>query len=229
MNNYWQEHFNLNSDRFENQLYKQVGKTVDGKEINEGQIDLIIAAIVNNLKLNQFDKVIDLCCGNGLLTKKISLIVKEVVGVDFSKNLIGIAKLLNKAYNIGYNFEDILNLDSSFFKGQVKIFMYEGLQHLSPDDIYNVLSKLQISEGKQMLFIGGIPDKQKLVKYYDTNDKFNYYLQCEKEGRPHMGRWWNKDEITRIAAKTGFRATYLRQDSSLYTSYYRFDCVLEKI
>lgn len=229
MNDYWRGHFDLNADKFPDQLLKQVGKTVNGQEVSEEQVKLIIGAIKDNLKLTSSDAVIDLCCGNGVLTKKISTMVREVLGVDFSINLIQTARNSNRGNNINYVHANIQSLEKSFFQGRNKIYMYEGMQHLLPGDLEDLLGKLQSASGITTIFLGGIPDREKLKVYYDTPEKFEYYLRCEKEGRPHMGYWWLKDEMTAIAADKGFLATHLSQAPSLYTSYYRFDCLLEKL
>lgn len=229
MNDYWRTHFDMNAEQFRSQLLKQVSKTVDGREVSDEQIDLIIDAIASTLNLKPTDIVIDLCCGNGLLTKKISTMVCEMFAVGYSINLISVAKNCNRAHNITYFHANVLALETSFFQGREKIYMYEGLQYISPESLYSLLSKLQVTGRKPKIFLGGIPDRQKLKKYYDTPDKYTYYLQCEQEGRPHMGRWWFKDEIAAIASEKGFRTTHLAQAPSLYTSYYRFDCLLEKL
>jgi SAM-dependent methyltransferase len=219
----------MNAEQFKDQLFKQVGKTKNGQEVSESQIELIISAITSSLKLDSSDKVIDLCCGNGVLTEKISTIVAEVTGVDYSINLIRVAKNSSEAntYNITYFHTDIMSLEPAFFAGREKIYMYEGLQYLTPESLEILLTILQKTSGNPKIFIGGIPDRQKLTKYYDTPDKYDYYVQCEKKERPHMGRWWLMDEITKIASEKGFRVTYIAQAPSLYTSYYRFDCLLE--
>lgn len=229
MNDYWRTHFDFNAERFRDQPLKQIGKTVDGSEVREDQIDLIIDAIAGALKLNSDDMIIDLCCGNGLITKRISTIVGGVIGADYCINLIRAAQNCNRAHNIAYFDADILTLGTSFFQGREKIYMYEGLQYLSAGNLSSLLTQVQATGGKPKIFFGGIPDKQKLKEYYDTPDKYTYYHKCEQEGRPHMGRWWLKDEIILIASEKGFRATHLAQAPSLYTSYYRFDCLIEKL
>jgi methylase of polypeptide subunit release factors len=53
-----------------------VGKTVNGQEIPESQVGLIVENIANVLRLNAKDSVIDLCCGNGLITRQLAPLVK---------------------------------------------------------------------------------------------------------------------------------------------------------
>ena len=79
-----------------------------------------------------------------------------------------------------------------------------------------------------LVFFGSIPNKEKLSAYYDTEEKFAFYVRSEREGKPHMGRWWLMEEIERIVSGRSFKATFLPQIPTLYTAYYRFDALLEK-
>ena len=60
----------------------QVGKTINGENVSPEQLELIVQTIVERLDLSGKDKVLDLGCGNGLLTKKISTYTQEITGLD---------------------------------------------------------------------------------------------------------------------------------------------------
>ena len=226
MNNYWKNHYDsINAD---DSLLKQVGKTVNGREVSEHQVKLIVENVANVLRLSAKDSVVDLCCGNGLITRQLASLVKEVVGVDFSSGLIVAAKRYNVFHNIEYVNSDVLSLDPEYFSGLKKIIMYEALQLLSEQQFGILLDELKGLASGSLVFVGGIPNKEKLRVYYDTEEKFAFYLQRESEGRSHMGRWWLIDEIERLVTPHGFKATFLPQEPTLYTAYYRFDVLLEK-
>jgi hypothetical protein len=106
--------------------------------------------------------------------------------------------------------------------------MYEALQHFSFNQLEKLLEKLSCLETGALIFFGSIPDKSKLKIYYDSDEKYAFFLECESEGRPHMGRWWLMEEIEHLASAYGFTATLLDQNSLLYTSYYRFNVLLKK-
>jgi 2-polyprenyl-3-methyl-5-hydroxy-6-metoxy-1,4-benzoquinol methylase len=228
MSNYWKNFFDSVTKQFDGSLLKQVGKTLNGQEISEHQVSLIVEAIVTNLQLDEKDSVVDLCCGNGLVTRRLAPLVKEIIAVDFSDELIAVAVKHNNFHNIKYISSDVLNLDSNFFLGSRKVLMNEALQHLSEPQFGVLLDNLKNLEPGSLVFFGGIADKEKLKVYYDTEEKFAFYMQREREGKPHMGKWWLMKEIERLASTRGFKTTFLSQLPTMFTAYYRFDALLEK-
>ncbi len=227
MNSYWKNHYD--SIDADDSPLKQVGKTVNGQEVSEHQIKLIVDNVANVLRLSARDSVVDLCCGNGLITRQLAPLVKEVVGVDFSSGLIVAAKRYHGFHNIIYVTSDVLNLNAKYFSGLKKIIMYEALQLLSEQEFGILLDELKGLASGSLIFFGGVPNKEKLRVYYDTEEKFAFYMQRESEGRSHMGRWWLIDEIERLITPHGFKATFLPQEPTLYTAYYRFDVLLERV
>ena len=229
MSDYWKVLYDSISKKFDGSLLKQVGKTINGQEISENQIRIIVDAIAKALSLNSKDSIIDLCCGNGLITKELELLANEIVGIDFTDGLILAAKKYKSSPNIKDINSDVLGFDLSHLSGIKKILMYEALQHFSPSQLGTLLGKLEILAPGALIFIGSIPDKDKLRAYYDTEEKFAFYIQRESEGAPHIGKWWSMAEIDQIASAYGFKALFLPQESTLYTAYYRFDVLLEKM
>ncbi len=70
--------------------------------------------IFSNYEFGKNQRVLDVGCGTGMITFEISKFVREVVGIDKSKEMIKIAK---KSSNIRYIVADALNLpfkDKSF-------------------------------------------------------------------------------------------------------------------
>ena len=228
MKNYWEQHYDSNTQQFDGLLLKQVGKTINGQEISETQVKLIVENVVNNLHLGSSDSVIDLCFGNGLISRQLAPLVKEIVGIDFSKGLIEAAKKSNGFHNIEYINSDVLRLDPKYFLGLKKVLMYEALQLFSVEQLSSLLDKFSNLELGSLVFFASIPNKEKLSAYYDTKEKYEFYERCELEGKPHMGRWWLMEEIERIVTGSNFKATFLPQEAALYTAYYRFDVLLEK-
>jgi len=228
LSNYWKNHYDSISKQFDGSLLKQVGKTVNGQEIPERQIRLIVDSIVNVLRLKSSDSIIDLCCGNGLITRQLAPLVKNIVGVDYTIGLIDAAKKYNGFPNIEYVISDVLHLDHKYLVGLRKVIMYEALQHFSPEQLGKLIEELSCLEPGSLVFLGSIPNQEKLHTYYDTKEKLAYYTQGEAEGKPHIGRWWFMEEIEQLASARGFKATYMAQEPVLYTAYYRFNVLLEK-
>jgi len=228
MTNFWKSHYNEGAELFQDSLCKQVGKTINGVDINSQQLGYIVDSIVEALKINKHDMVIDLCCGNGLITKSVSVNAMEIIGIDFSERLIDVAKEKSNSDNINYIASNVLNLPDSILNLTSKFYIYEALQHLTSEMFSELLDELNTIARPVKLFVGSVPDKEKLWDYYDTEEKKQFYLQREKENRPHMGVWWTRDEVRTIAENSRFNVAFFDQNPLLYTAYYRFNCLLEK-
>ncbi|KQW64160.1 hypothetical protein ASC92_01535 [Variovorax sp. Root411] len=201
---------------------------MNGQALPDDQVELIARSAAEALKLTSQDLFIDLCCGNGVITERIAPLVDKAWGVDLSEGLIEVAQKNSSASNIEYAHGDVLNLDEKYFSGTRKILMNESLQHFSKSDLGLLLEKMTRLESGSLIYFGGIPDREKLEIYYDTPEKLAFYESREREGRPHMGKWWLRPEISTTANDRGFKATIVPQKPSMVTSYYRFDVLLEK-
>ena len=70
----------------------QVMRTPHGKPVGQDQVTLIIEGIARGLAIEPDDVVLDLCCGNGVITNPIFERCRGGVGVDFTPYLIEVAK-----------------------------------------------------------------------------------------------------------------------------------------
>jgi len=224
---YWKEHFDENAAKFENSLFRQVDMTVNGKEVEDIQIDLRVKGIKDNLLLDGSDILLDICCGNGMITSRLAGYVSFIYAVDFSEGLINIANTANKKSNIKYEVGNIISLKYSDFKGINKICMSSCFQYLSKDEAEEFLKNLSLLKNVT-IYISNIPDKEKIWDYYDTDEKKKFYSEREKEGRPHMGTWWDKKDIEKVVNGYSFQYKFLSINKDLNTSYYRFDLLLRK-
>src|SRR5262245_51565942 len=86
----WQSYWRLRP--FDGDALAQVGRTINGRPVSNDQVELIVNAVLEGLSLHQNDHLLDLCCGNGLITKELSKLCEWVTGVDYSHELIRTAK-----------------------------------------------------------------------------------------------------------------------------------------
>lgn len=227
--NFWRQHYErvfLNNPL---SPLKQTGKTVNGLEVGEDQLSLIVTQIVNCLGLNNTDHLLDFGCGNGLLTARLSKRARKVIGVDFTDSLLTYARHNNCYENIEYIRSDILDVSPDLLDNISSLVMYEVLQHLDLAEFRKLIANLDTLKSGSRFFIGGIPDMDRIKSFYDTDVKYDYYLTCELEGRPHLGRWWLESELTNISADMRWDIKYFKQPNLLYTSHYRFDAVMVKL
>lgn len=129
---------------------------------NEKYIAKDIKYVVKKLNLNKNDIVLDLCCGNGIISNKISKSCKYITGVDISEQLINRAKEnIGKLKNIFYHISDALNIPLNT-NSVNKIFCLTSF-HYFPDYDYTegvIRGMLRVLKPKGKILITDIPNKQ---------------------------------------------------------------------
>ncbi len=228
MSNYWIDHYNSSVERFPDSPLKQVGKTVNGQEVGIEQVMIWVHSIVSALSIGHEDNVADLCCGNGLITRIIANRCRNMTGVDFSEKLIQYARHVNDGANICYQVGNVAELAEGYFSGISKVYMYEAVQHLSAQDFEKLLSHIHRSSDVNAFFVGGIPDIERFDIFYDTEEKRAFHKEREDAGKPHIGKWWSRDELTQVVERNGLKAAILSQGPELYCSHFRFDCLITR-
>ncbi len=72
------------TQRDETEFLWQTGHTVGGVPMSEDALDRLLDPIRDALALSLDDVLLDLCCGNGYLTRRFAENVAKVVAIDFS-------------------------------------------------------------------------------------------------------------------------------------------------
>jgi 2-polyprenyl-3-methyl-5-hydroxy-6-metoxy-1,4-benzoquinol methylase len=228
----WKEHYNKYPLQFEEtEFLKQVQKTVCGQPITPSQLDAQISNIRKALDISDSDVALDLCCGNGIITAELSKACSAVMGIDFSEPLINIARKYNKPENVTYFCMSALDQDIKkiFTKPFTKIYMYEGLQHFKENELQKLLALItEISNSNPVIFIGGIPDIDKLWVFYDTEERREEYRRRKSQNREAIGTWWNRKYIMDVCLQNGFACDFVSQSPILHSAHYRFDIRLTK-
>ena len=228
---FWHTYPHRGSD---GELLNQVGKTVCGTVISQEQFDSLIQDVIRGLDLQASDIVLDLCCGNGLITRELSSRCHEVVGVDFSEPLLEQAKKYNQTENITYVRQDVRQLDT--LQGRyparfTKVLMYEALAYFTPEELsklFDDLSKMTAAEVRIML--ASVLDSGRRWNFFDTwPRKWNYFKNILLLGRdPGIGRWWRRQTLEQIAVNSGLTCSIHAQSEILHTAHYRMDTVFSR-
>ncbi len=232
---YWKDYWNkyrLRQANSMDDLYFQVGKTIDKKPISHESFMIMIEGVHKKLALGKEDTVIDLCCGNGLVTYELSSEVKEIFAVDFAKHLIDTARQLRSSPNIAYFQNDAIfvlrEVLSKNNSKSIKILMHDSLAYFEPQDLNEILAAIQeFGKGKTVsLFMTGIPDDERKWSFYDTPERRQRYLEnTDKTANDGMGRWWRKNEIAEICARYPVRFSI--EDQLHVLSKYRMNLFIE--
>lgn len=233
---YWEEYWNayrLKQANSIDDLYFQVGKTVNKKPISPEAFRAMIGDIHQKLRLHKEDTVIDLCCGNGLVTYELSSSVKEIVAVDFAKHLVDTAMQLRSSPNIAYVQGDAIavlrEVLSSSRAASIKILMHDALAYFEPRQLDGMLAAIHASgAGKAIAFFAtGIPDGDRKWNFYNTPERKQRYLDNQdKIANDGMGRWWSKQEIAETCARYPVR--YAIEDQAALLSDYRMNLFVER-
>lgn len=225
----WHRHWTEHPPRFEPRAFReQVGKTVGGRPVPDEQVARIVALVTTTLELGPGDRVLDVCCGNGLITRQVAGGVASVLGVDYSPFLVEVARSEQAAPNVEYLLDDARRMaavpaDPRFDA----IYLYEGLQHFTPREVRGLLAEMRrrLTPGGRVL-LGSIPDLARRWRFYDTWRRRAAWCARTVRGREAIGTWWDRRRLAALAESAGFDASCRDQPPELYTAHYRFDVLL---
>jgi ubiquinone/menaquinone biosynthesis C-methylase UbiE len=234
MNVYWHKYWNsINIKTTDSQT--QVGRTHKRKPVEFGIWDKTVDFIYQNMELSDNSLLLDLCCGNGMLTIPLAKKVKNIVAVDFSKPLLAVLKnQLNKTQNVHLLYGNINAMHPSEFRvnGQhfSHILLYFAIQHFTERETILVFEKAyQCLQARGIFYLGDIPDRTKLWNFANTDEYANIYFESVKNETPAIGTWFLQEDLLKMAHYVGFvHSEIITQPDYQINSGYRFDLKLIK-
>ena len=186
----------------DNDLLFQVGATVGGRPIGREQFDQTIADVEKGLMLDPSDHLLDLACGNGVITHRLASEVKSVVGVDFSQPYIDNARRYKSLPNVEYICGDVCDLRTTLAPVQKrfsKVLMHSALAYFSLDQFAALLVDLDAHLTQDArIYIAAVPDSGKRWRFYNTWRRAAVYVWNSLRGKESgIGKWWRKKELIR--------------------------------
>ena len=171
----WKQFWNDSSLVREKDPLRQVGKTVGGVPISAEKLDVIVHEVRHTLSLQADDILLDLCCGNGMLTSRLASYCSGVVGIDFSLPLLQTANIEFANPHITYELRDARQLTRSFLHEHqfTKVLMYEALQHFDGDGLSDVLKQFEWLPRRPLLMLASVPDLRRKDAFLDSAPKKN--------------------------------------------------------
>jgi 2-polyprenyl-3-methyl-5-hydroxy-6-metoxy-1,4-benzoquinol methylase len=226
----WHAYWNASDQVRDPDPFRQVGKTVSGVAVSPQVPALIAANLRERLTIRESDRLLELCCGNGIVTAELSPLCQSIVAVDFSEVLIATARRSFARANISYMCADVTGLDTSVLRRRFdKVFMQEALQHFSYDETDRLLASLAASiNADAPIYLGSVPDAARLRSFYDTPQRYARYLELAATDSEPIGTWWEKTALETVARKHGYRTTFFAQNPEWHTAHYRFDVLCER-
>lgn len=161
------------------------------------------------LQFNKDSTILDLGCGSGYITNYLCSLDMNAIGIDFSKEMIKIAK--GKYPKLNFLVEDFIDIENHFEEssvdGLISIYSLYFIPKEKFDTMLSSFSKV-LKDGGKFLFVTQIGKGENfittlLMEENNINDKLyvNYYM---------------KDELESILNKNNFSIKYL-------TSKYDYD------
>lgn len=210
----------------------QVGHTIDGKPYDATQFTAMVNQMRSGLDLGRDDSLLDLCCGNGIITRQLALHCRKVIGADFSNVLIERAITHHSAPNVRYRILDAVTLETAEFPGEgpfSRIGMYAALQHFRIDQLEALLRGMLVHAASgAIFFIGGVLDQRRIDAFLDTAGKRQAYEAYRASGRDRLGTWWQPAQLRATAAGLGLTCEIDDSSADRPGGHYRFDARLKR-
>jgi cyclopropane fatty-acyl-phospholipid synthase-like methyltransferase len=223
----WHIHWNTVGDRAgPREFLSQVERTIGGRPIDDKQIMLAVEAARAALDLTESDCLLDLCCGNGLLTVRLAAACQSTYAVDFSKYLIEVARRYHIAPTLKYIHCSVIDLTVMQLNGRYpnKISMITALQYFTEANLKRLLDSLSgLRDSSATLYFSDVPDIDRLRVFYDTPERRADFECRWAAGIEAVGTWWSRRDLAEVLAGHGYSAEFRNQDSHRFGAHYRFD------
>ncbi|MDF1697423.1 MAG: class I SAM-dependent methyltransferase [Saprospiraceae bacterium] len=228
MNNHWKSFWDKHVDKVSDDPFIQVGRTLNSEPMSNEMFQRYAARIIELLELESDHLVLDLCCGNGLLSTEVATHCSQVIGVDFSEKLIeGIGA--REAKNIVGIVSDAMEIK---FQPQSfhHIVMAAALQHFTEAQTIQLFKNmfLWLKPGGTIL-ITDITDSGRIWNFYNSPEREDLYFEHTMNNKAILGTWFNRVWLEKLARHSGFsNAQALEQPNDYWFSHYRFDLLCRK-
>ena len=231
--NYWENLWNQKQPAATPQdKLMQVRRTLHGQPITQDEVAFIRSSLLAALALESEDRVLDLCCGNGLLTLDLAQRARSVVAVDFARPLLaslGEELAGSGLRNVTVLCEDAMKAD--FAAGTFsKVVMAGALQHFSLAQTVTLFSRLAtwLAPGGRLL-VTDIPDQSRQWAFHDTPERAAAHFRALEAGTPILGTWFSPEWLERLARFAGFSQVQIQtQPPQRSCAGYRLDLLAGK-
>ncbi len=210
-------------------LLGQTRRTVQGVPVSDDQIQMIVTAIKSGLAFKPDDVLLELACGNGVLSKSLFDSCKDYLGVDLSEYLISVAK---KNFEVLPHYRFSVQGAVEYVRQELqperfsKVLCYAGFQYFSANEVAEILRTLfETFINVQTVFIGNLPDKERAAKFYKEKQPSDEELSdCSTA----IGVWRTQNEFARLVGGTGWKVRFSNMPAEFHGSYYRYDALLSR-
>jgi hypothetical protein len=223
MSNQWKkfwENYVGDAAANEDDLYVQVGKTANRAPVTKEVFENFVNDVVEKLELNNSDTLLEMCCGNGLITLPLSKIVKYIYAFDFTETLIKDALKYKSGDNIEYVTGNAKEDFTKIFKDKLpqiqKFLINDSTAYFSPEDVELIIERIFTVSKDFKFYLTNIPNDENKWNFYNTPERKANYEKSVQSGDiflSGMGRWWTKSEFIHIAEKFNLKIEIFDQSN----------------
>jgi ubiquinone/menaquinone biosynthesis C-methylase UbiE len=224
----WREYWNSGPMVKSEDPCKQVGRTQNRQNYSEENINLITARILDFLQADTTKDLLELACGNGMVTHRIAPHFKSVKAVDFSQPLIEQARKNFARDNVEYAVGDAVELGAEEGRYDA-IMIYFAFQYFQPEQARVMFSHFQrlLKPGGRIL-LGEVADGDRVWNFYrGWSGRWRYYTDLIR-GKPIIGCWWKPAELLQLADEFGMELTLSYHLKGFPGQYFRYDALFER-
>jgi 2-polyprenyl-3-methyl-5-hydroxy-6-metoxy-1,4-benzoquinol methylase len=223
----WKAFWNESPQVRDADFCRQVGRTFRRAAYSERQLEVLVERILFHLSPSSTCTLLDVACGNGLITNRLAPYFTTITAVDFSEPLIETARTHFGRQNIHYLVGDAVELKDVRDRYD-RVLVSAALQHFSPAQAARLFQRLKdiVAPGGRIV-LGDVADGDRIWNFHSGVAGRCQYALDRLRGRRIIGHWWSPSAIERLAADLGWRMTVHYQPAELPNHYFRYDVVLE--
>lgn len=208
---FW-ENYNVIEPASEDDLYIQVGKTANRAPVSKEILAGSVYDVLEKLELSSSDILLEMCCGNGLITYPLSQTVKQIYAFDFTETLIDAALKYKANKNIEYATGNAKEDFTKIFRHELpvihKFLINDSTAYFSPEELEKIIERLLKISKDFKFYLTNVPNDENKWNFYNTPERKTNYEKAVQSGDIFLGgigRWWQKSEFITIAEKFNFK------------------------
>ena len=224
----WKTYWNHSALVREADACRQVGRTFQSASYSPAQVSAIVDRTLMFLKAGPDNTLLDLACGNGMLTSQLAPHFRRVTAIDFSVPLIESARRQFHRENIDYRVGDALDLEG-LPDTYDRILIHFAFQYFSPvqaEHLFAGFERLLKSGG--IVLLADVADGDRIWNFYrGLRGRGRFYFDQLRD-RPIIGHWWKPADLAGLARRHHLDLAISYQDPDMPNHYFRYDAVLRR-
>ena len=190
----------------------------------------MVEAMIDNLGLTGTERLLDLCCGNGIVTHRLATQCRSVVGIDFSPFLLEQARRHHAAPNVEYREGDVLQLSGQAFIEPFDRFNLHGsLQYFEHDQFDLLLQGVLGHASDRFIFLlCGVLDEGRKSAHLDTPERIALNARLREAGEDRLGTWWDREFIVERCRAHGLACRIDEARPGRINPDFRFDAIISR-